>query len=142
MLGMVVQIVSFRFAGPYTEKKSPAKAAMGGLMLRALGYGLLGFFAYFIAGFWFLILVLILYPLSSGIAYSIYYTASNTMIFNTLSPRRNGSSLGVYSALAGVAMMIGSFVSGFTSFYFGYYVTFVLSALCLSLMDNPQIGSE
>jgi MFS family permease len=145
MLGMVVQIVSFKFAGPYTEQKSPIKAAIGGLALRIIGYGTLAAFAYFFTGLWFLIPVLIFYPLSSGIAYSIIYTSSNTMVFNTLNPRRNGSNLGVYSALVGVAIMIGSFVSGFSSFYLGFYVTFLVSAVCLvfsawlmSLMQNPN----
>ncbi|MCW4010251.1 MAG: MFS transporter [Candidatus Bathyarchaeota archaeon] len=131
MLGLVVQIVSFRFAGPYTERKSPVKSAIGGLLLRAVAYGMLGVCAYFLTGLWFLLPVMICYPLASGLAYSIYYTASNTMVFNTLSPRRNGSALGVYSALAGFATMAGSFVSGFLSFYGGFYVTFIVSAACL-----------
>lgn len=131
MLGLIVQIISFRFAGPYTEKKSPIKSAIWGLLLRAVAYGLIGVFAYFLNGFSFLLIVLIFYPLASGIAYSIYYTASNTMVFYSLSPRRNGSVLGVYSALAGAATMLGSFSSGFLSFYGGFYLTFVISAACL-----------
>jgi MFS family permease len=145
LLGMIVQIISFRFAGPYTERKSPIKAAIGGLTLRIIGYGTLAAIAYLFTGLWFLIPVLIFYPLSSGIAYSIIYTSSNTMVFNTLNPRRNGSNLGVYSALVGAAIMIGSFVSGFSSFYLGFYVTFLVSAVCLvfsawlmSLMQNPN----
>lgn len=133
LLGMVVQIISFRFAGSYTERKSPVKSAIWGLALRAVGYGTIGLFAYFSTGLWFLLPVLIFYPLSSGIAYSIYYTASNTMIFNTLTPRRNGSSLGVYSALAGVATMAGSFASGFLSFYWGFYTTFIVSSAFLGV---------
>jgi MFS family permease len=131
MLGLVSQIVCFRFAGPYTERKSPVKSAIAGLLLRAVGYGLLGVCAYFINGFWFLLPVILFYMLSAGLAYSIYYTASNTMVFNSLSPRRNGSHLGVYSALAGFATMAGSFVSGFISFYWGYYTTFIIAAACL-----------
>ncbi len=131
LLGMVVQIISFRYAGPYTERKSPLKSATGGLLLRTVAYGLLGVSAYFLTGLWFLVPVLIFYPLASGIAYSIYYTASNTLLFNSLSPKRNGSHLGVYSALAGGATMIGSFFSGFSSFYWGFYVTFIISAVCL-----------
>ena len=129
--GLVIQIISFRFSGPYTERKSPVKSAVWGLLLRAIGYGLIGVFAYFLTGFWFLLPVLLFYPLSSGIAYSIYYTASNTMVFNSLSPGRNGSHLGVYSALAGSATMLGSFFSGFLSYYWGFYATFIISAVCL-----------
>ena len=145
MLGMIVQMISFRFAGPYTERKSPIKAAIWGIILRIVGYGTLAAFAYLFTGWWFLIPVLIFYPVSAGIAYSIIYTASNTMVFNTLNARRNGSNLGVYSALVGAAIMIGSFVSGFLSLYLGFYFTFLVSAVCLvfsawlmSLMQDPN----
>jgi ABC-type Co2+ transport system permease subunit len=29
--------------------------------------------------------------------------------------------------------MLGSFISGFVSFFFGYYVTFFLAAFCLAV---------
>jgi MFS family permease len=147
-IGMLVQIISFTYAGPYSEK-SPAKAAVWGLLLRAAGYGLVGFSAYLLSGVSFLAPVLILYPLAAGLAFSIYYTASNTMVFNTLADRNQGSSLGVYSALVGIASMAGSLVSGFTSFYFGFYATFIIAAICMacsawltSMLVHPQPVAE
>jgi MFS family permease len=130
-VAMLVQIISFRYAGPYTEKKSPVKAAVGGLVLRSLGYAFLGVSLYIISGVWFLVPVLIFYPIAAGIAYSVYYTASNTMVFNALGKSRQGSSLGVYSALVGIATMAGSLVSGFTSFFLGFSTTFIFAAACL-----------
>jgi MFS family permease len=132
-VAMVVQIIAFKYAGPYTEKKSPVKAAVGGLVLRSLGYGFLGVSLYIISGVLFLAPVLIFYPIAAGIAYSVYYTASNTMVFNTLRGGRQGSSLGVYSALVGVATLLGSLVSGFTSFFLGFSTTFIIAAACLGL---------
>jgi MFS family permease len=132
-VAMLVQIIAFKYAGPYTEKKSPVKAAVGGLVLRSLGYGFLGVSLYIISGVWFLAPVLIFYPLAAGIAYSVYYTASNTMVFNTLHGGRQGSSLGVYSALVGAATLLGSLVSGFTSFFLGFSTTFILAAAFLGL---------
>jgi MFS family permease len=144
-VAMLVQIIAFKYAGPYTEKKSPVKAAVGGLVLRSLGYGFLGVSLYIISGVWFLAPVLIFYPLAAGIAYSVYYTASNTMVFNTLHGGRQGSSLGVYSALVGVATLLGSLVSGFTSFFLGFSTTFILAAAFLglsawlaSLLEHPR----
>jgi MFS family permease len=130
-VAMVVQIISFRYAGPYTEKKSPVKASVGGLVLRSLGYAFLGVSLYIISGVWFLVPVLVFYPIAAGIAYSVYYTASNTMVFNALGKSRQGSSLGVYSALVGIATMAGSLVSGFTSFFLGFSTTFIIAAVCL-----------
>jgi MFS family permease len=145
----IVQIISFRYAGPYAEKKSLVKAAVGGLVLRSVGYGFLGVLLYFISGVWFLVPVLILYPLAAGFAYSIYYTASNTMVFNTLHSGRQGASLGVYSALVGVATLLGSLVSGFTSFFLGFSTTFIMAAVFLavsawlaSLLKQSQLKSD
>jgi hypothetical protein len=132
-ISMVVQVVSFRFAGPYTEKRSPTKATVASLMLRSACYGLLGVSVYLVAGIWFLAPVLIFYPLAAGLAYSIYYTASNTMVFNALGKTNQGSSLGVYSALVAIATMVGSLVSGFSSFYLGFYTTFITAAACLAV---------
>ncbi|MCW4025726.1 MAG: MFS transporter [Candidatus Bathyarchaeota archaeon] len=147
MGGMIVQIISFRYAGAYTEHKSPVKSAIVGMGLRAVALGLTGVFVYFLAGAWLVIPALVMYALAAGVAYAIYYTASNTMIFNSLSPRRNGSALGVYSALAGAATMLGSFASGFLSFYLGFHVTFivsaavlVVSALLLYLTENSKVS--
>jgi MFS family permease len=130
-VAMVVQIIAFKYAGPFTERKSPVKAAVGGLVARSLGYGFLGVSLYVISGVWFLAPVLIFYPFAAGIAYSVYYTASNTMVFNTLRGGRQGSSLGVYSALVGIATLLGSLASGFTSFFLGFSITFIIAAACL-----------
>jgi MFS family permease len=132
-IAMVVQVVSFKFAGPYIEKKSPAKALVTSLILRSICYGLLGVSVYLMAGIWFLAPVLFLYPLAAGVAYSIYFTASNTMVFNALGQTNQGSSLGVYSALIAIATMVGSLISGFSSFYLGFQTTFIAAASCLAI---------
>jgi hypothetical protein len=125
---MLAQIVAFKYSGPYTEKRSLVKTSVEGLVLRSACYGVLGVSLYIISGIWFLIPVLIFYPLGAGIAFALYYTASNTMVFNTLSTARQGQSLGVYSALVGIATLVGSAVSGFTSFFLGFSTTFILAA--------------
>jgi len=130
---MVVQVVSFKYAGPYIEKLSLVRAAVGGLGLRSITYGLLGVSVFLVSGIWLLVPFLIFYPLAGGIAYAIYYTASNTMVFNTLRHTNQGSRLGIYSALVGIATMAGSFISGFTSFYLGFYTTFILAAIGLAI---------
>jgi MFS family permease len=126
----VVQIISFKYAGPCAEKKSSEKAAIWALVLRSVVYVLMGVSVYILSGIWYFAAVLILYPVAAG-SYSLYCTASNTMVFNTLGSRGQGSSLGVYTALLGIAMMVGSLISGFMSFYLGFYTTFITAAVCL-----------
>ncbi len=132
MLAMVAQTASFYFAGPYVEKRDLRKSAVAGLVVRAACYAGIGLLAYLASGLSLLGGTLVLYPIAGGLAFAIYYTSSNIMIFNTLGAKNQGSRLGVYSALVGVATMIGSFVSGYVSFYFGFLATFVLAAVCLA----------
>ncbi|MDG6999241.1 MAG: hypothetical protein JRN15_09020, partial [Nitrososphaerota archaeon] len=108
------------------------KTAVGGLALRSCCYAALGASVLFLPGLDYIAPSLIFYPIGAGIAFATYYTASNTMIFNSLGPRSQGSSLGVYSALVGLSTMVGSLISGFTSYFLGYDTTFVLAALCLA----------
>ncbi|MDA4111657.1 MAG: MFS transporter [Thaumarchaeota archaeon] len=128
---LLLQVFAFRYAAPYIAKRTLVKTAVAGLVLRSVCYALMGVSFYLISGIWFLVPSIIFYPLAAGIAYAIYYTSSSTMVFNSLGSKGQGSSLGVYSALVGVALMIGSFISGFTSVYLGYYVTFLLAAFFL-----------
>jgi len=132
LVGMVVQTASFRFAGPYIEKRSLKDAALGGLVLRSICYALIGISAYLLTGLLYLGTTLVLYPLAAGIAYAAYYAASNVMVFNTLGRSSQGSALGVYSAFVGLATTLGSFISGYMSFYFGFPVTFISAGLCLA----------
>jgi MFS family permease len=132
MLAMVAQTASFYIAGPFVEKRDLRKSAVAGLVLRSSCYAVIGLLAYLTSGLPYLGGALVLYPLAGGLAFAIYYTSSNTMIFNTLGAKSQGSRLGVYSALVGVATMTGSLVSGYFSFYFGFLATFVLAAVCLA----------
>jgi len=132
LVAMVVQVVSFRYAAPYIAKRTLVKTSVGGLVLRSTCYAAMGVSVYLVVGIWYIVPSIIFYPLAAGIAYAIYYTASSTMVFNSLGSKSHGSSLGVYSALVGIATMVGSLISGFTSVYLGYDVTFMLAATFLA----------
>jgi MFS family permease len=130
-VAMFFQAVSFKYAGRLVEKRSPLKAATAGLLLRLVCYGFIGIAIYMSSGLPFLFSTLILYTLAAGLAYAIYYTASNTAVFHTLGEHHQGSSLGVYSAMVGFATVLGAFVSGFMSSLFGFQTTFITAAVCL-----------
>ncbi len=133
LVAMIVQVIAFRYTGPYIEKRNLRKAAIWGLALRSAGYALTGVAVYFLTGLFYLGANLILFSLAGGIAFALYYSASNVMIFKTLGSTGQGSTLGVYSALVGLALTLGSFISGYTSFYFGYYSTFILAGSLLAV---------
>jgi len=146
---LVAQILSFRYAGKYLANRSLTGVAVQSLLLRGGSYALLGVAAVLVPGALFIVPSLIFYPLSSGIAYGFYYTASTTMIFNSIRGNNHGSSLGVYSAVVGVSTTLGSLVSGFTSHYLGFDVTFVLAGALLiiaaaitSRLSHSKSGQE
>jgi MFS family permease len=131
LIAMIVQTISFKLVPPRVERRSLNEVAVGGLLLRGLCYALTGVAAYLLVGVFYLGSSAILYSLAAGVAYAAYYSASNVMVFNALGVNNQGSMLGVFSALVGLATMLGSFISGFASFYLGYVVTFALSGILL-----------
>lgn len=131
LAGMVVQTVAFQFAGRYIQTRSLVISTAQGLLLRGFSYAAMGAAAVFASGALFLTPTLVLYPLAAGVAFAVYYTSSNTMVFNTVQKKNPGSSLGVYSAVVGLAATVGSFVSGPISVYSGFYVTFTIAGVLL-----------
>jgi hypothetical protein len=146
---LVAQILAFRYAGKYLATRPIANVAVRMLVLRGGSYALLGIASILVPGALFIVPSLILFPVSSGIAYGIYYTALNTMVFNSIRGNNHGSSLGVYSAIVGVSTTVGSLLSGYTSRYLGFDVTFVLAGILLfgtaaltSKLSHSDAGQE
>ena len=131
LAGMVVQTLAFQAVGSYITSRSLITTSVQGLFLRGWSYFGIGLAAAFLPGNYFVIPALVLYPLAAGVAFAVYYTSANTMMFNSVKMKTAGSALGVYSAVVGIAAMAGSLVSGFISVYTGYSTTFVLSAVVL-----------
>jgi MFS family permease len=144
LVGMIVQTLSFNYLGKRIRETVIRRTAVQGLLLRAFSYAGFAIAVLYLAGLRYLGAALFFYPLGAGIAYAYYYAASNVMVFNTLGRTNQGSSLGVYSAVVGMATMVGSFISGLISFYVGYYATFIAAALWLGLAASltSAIGEE
>jgi len=131
LAGMGVQTIAFQGVGGFIASRSLVTSSVQGLLLRGWSYLAIGVAALVLTGPLFVIPTLLFYPLAGGIAFAVYYTSSNTMMFNTIRGKRGGSALGVYSAVVGLAAMAGSLVSGFISVYLGYYTTFILAGILL-----------
>jgi len=144
LVGMIVQTLAFNYLGKRIRGTMIRRTAIQGLLLRAFSYAGFAIAVLYLASLRYLGASLFLYPLGAGIAYAYYYAASSVMVFNTLGRTNQGSSLGVYSAIVGMATMVGSFISGLISFYVGYYATYIASALWLVLAASltSAIGEE
>ncbi len=131
LAGMVVQTVAFQGAGRFVGARSLITTSIQGLMLRGSSYFAMGVAAVLFSGPVFVVPALLLYPVAGGIAFAIYYTSANTMMFTTVQSKSAGAALGVYSAVVGISAMCGSLVSGFVSVAIGYYATFMVSGVLL-----------
>ncbi|MDG6989236.1 MAG: hypothetical protein JRN21_07935 [Nitrososphaerota archaeon] len=132
LAGLAVQTLAFRVAGKYVSSRSLTTTSIQGLMLRGWMYLAVGAAALFVRDPYFVFPALVFYPLASGVAFAVYYTSANTMMFTTIQSKGAGAALGVYSAVVGIAAMLGAFASGFISVSIlsdGYYLTFILAAV-------------
>jgi MFS family permease len=131
LVGSAAQALSFQWAGRYVGAQSLVTSSAQGLLLRGWSYIVIGAAALLLAGPLFIVPALVMYPIAGGVAFAVYYTSSNTMMFNTVQRKNPGAALGVYSAVVGIATMGGSLASGFISVYLGFYTTFVLAGVLL-----------
>ena len=131
LVGGVAQVLAFQMAGRYVGNQSLVTTSAQGLLLRGWSYLVIGAAALLLAGPLFIVPALVMYPIGAGLAFAIYYTSSNTIMFNTVQRKSPGAALGVYSAVVGLATTAGSLVSGFISVYSGFYTTFVLAGVLL-----------
>lgn len=131
LAGSAAQTLAFQWAGRYVSAQSLVTTSAQGLLLRGWSYIVIGAAALLLAGPLFIVPALVMYPIAGGIAFAVYYTSSNTMMFNTVQRKNPGAALGVYSAVVGIATMGGSLASGFISVYLGFYTTFVLAGVLL-----------
>lgn len=130
-VGMIFQILGFRFASNLLESRDERRLAYISLILRGSSYIILGLFAQLFLGIPILISGLIFYPLAAGIAFSIFYSSSTTLIFKIVGERRQGTGLGVYSTVVGLSMFLGSLLSGYISHYISYGIDFIIAGILL-----------
>lgn len=131
LAGMVVQTLAFQRAGRFVGARSLITTSIQALTLRGWAYIGIGVAALLLSGPIFVVPALLLYPIAGGVAFAIYYTSANTMMFTTVQSKSAGAALGVYSAVVGTSAMGGSLVSGFVSVGLGYSSTFVLAGILL-----------
>ncbi|MEM3203778.1 MAG: MFS transporter, partial [Saccharolobus sp.] len=127
------QILGFKLSSSLLEKKDEKKLAYLSLILRGSSYIIIGIFAQMFIGIPILISGLIFYPLAAGIAYSIFYSSSTTMVFKIVGEKKQGTGLGVYSTVVGIALFLGSLISGYITHYISYGIDFIISGILLLL---------
>ena len=91
---------------------------------------------------------IILYAIAAGIAYALFYTSFNTMVFEAIGTESRSSKLGIYSGFVGLGALFGAPLAGYLSYYIGYWLAFILAgALMLAaagiiIIDKRSVHAQ
>jgi MFS family permease len=124
----IVYLFSSKFVDQYGEKG----ATLFSFFPRIIGTALTVFAAIYLANTN-LLLFIVLAFVALDIAFSIYSTSTSLILFKLLPIKRRGYYLGIFGAMTGVGLLIGSLASGEISALFGFTVTFTLATILLIL---------
>ena len=105
------------------------------IILRGSSYIMIGLI-FLLFPFMVLYTNLIIYPLAAGIAFSIFYTVSNVIVFESIENKARGRMLGLYTSLIQIGVLIGAVFSGFISYYLGYWLDFVIAGIFVIMSLN------
>lgn len=133
--GIMVQTYAFSYAGRRLGNVQGTGSLLGPVLARGISYAALG--ALFLAagrawlgtGTVFLAANIVLYSIAAGFAYSLFYTISNTLFFKSMGGTERGGSLGMYVAVTNLAVLAGALLSGYTSYYVGYWAAFLAAGV-------------
>ncbi|MGC8663355.1 MAG: MFS transporter [Thermoplasmata archaeon] len=142
-IGMVIQTSTYFYIGINKRMIATNYNLYRSLVLRGASYFLIGITFLFTATV-VLDSNLIIYPLAAGIAFAIFYTVSNVIVFESIGEKGRGRALGFYTSMIQVGTLVGALASGYISFYLGYWADFMLAGafVLFSLRFFRALGNE
>ena len=134
-VGMVVQTATYFYIGYNKKLIATDENFKKSIILRGSSYIMIGLI-FLLFPFMVLYTNLIIYPLAAGIAFSIFYTVSNVIVFESIGNKARGRMLGLYTSLIQIGVLIGAVFSGFISYYLGYWLDFVIAGIFVIMSLN------
>ncbi len=119
-------------ASALIAKLGEIRSAQAGFLLRALCMAVSGLLAVSVLGER-LIFASVVVLSTIGLTFTLTSTAITAIVYRRLEVARRGELLGFYSALVAAAFLIGSILSGYSSFQFNYQTTFLAGTVVLLL---------
>lgn len=149
LFALILQTSTFFYSGRYVESHLTHSVIRRSLVFRAVCYLLIAVSFIFLTGSEFFFSNVIFYALASGVSYSLYYTASYSLIFKELKGIDKGSGLGVYSTITSIGTLAGAYLSGQLAYHYGYGVTFIMAGFLVfltfylyTLMPHVEMSKE
>ncbi len=127
LANVVLQILAYRLLTFLTRRVGHERTAIYSIIITGTSIFIIGGSALLLQGFSIFLANIVLFSLM-GFGFALWNSATSVVLFTTLGTDRQAGLLGAYSALSGFGVVIGSVLSGFISFYFGYTIDFVLSS--------------
>jgi len=129
LAGYMMQTLVFGISGKMVERREETGIATESLAIRSVMYFLIAILFVVFGRTTNALLNAILYAAGAGLAYAVFYTVSNVMLFEAIGNVKRGMKIGIYSSMIGLGSILGALVSGYASFYIGYWFTFVLAGV-------------
>jgi MFS family permease len=131
----LTQAVAFMFSSKFVNQYGEKSATIFSFFPRIAGTALTVFAAVYLTNSYLLLLIVLGFVCLDA-AFSIYSTSTSLILFKLLPIKRRGYYLGIFGAMTGVGLLIGSVMSGEISALFGFPATFTLATtfLVLSLL--------
>jgi MFS family permease len=126
----LTQAVAFIFSSKFVNHYGEKSATIFSLFPRIAGTALTVFAAVYLTDSYLLLLIVLGFVCLDA-AFSIYSTSTSLILFKLLPIKRRGYYLGVFGAMTGVGLLIGSLMSGEISTLFGFPATFTLATIFL-----------
>ncbi len=133
LAGFMLQTLVFGMSGKMVESRERTGTAAESLTMRAGAYFLIAILFVAFGRTTNAMLNAIVYAIGAGLAYAVFYTVSNVMLFEAIGDTKRGTKIGIYSSMMGIGSILGALLSGYTSFYLGYWFTFALAGAIAAL---------
>lgn len=148
-LNSTVQSISYYFMHIIINRLGEVKSLVLFSIIRGLSYGIIGVFYFLLLEgkielIIFLYIMIPIYIIAAGISFSVINTSISSLLIKLSNEDIRGKVMGVNNLLSGISALIGSATSGYISYFFGYYTTFIVagSLLVINVMLIKLIRTE
>lgn len=128
----LTQAITFMFSSKFVDKYGKKNSTLFSLIFRTAGTALTLFAAVYLSTSNLIFIIIFAFVFLDS-AFSLYSTSTSLILFELLPFKRRGYYLGVFGAITGIGLLIGSLLAGEISALFGFPTSFITATIFLIL---------